>query len=104
MERLPPRTLIPKSKWGKEAPIIQFIIDSEAYQSITTFREQCHIFAQLGHSHFLSNNKLVSILGCDHKTFENQLKLPLEHHPPGRPTILTEMEQLAFFDLINEYI
>ena len=32
MERLPPRTLIPKSKWGKEAPIIQFIIDSEVYR------------------------------------------------------------------------
>ena len=45
---------------------------------------------------------MAKILDCE--TFENQLKLHLEYHPIGRPTILIEMEQLVFYDLINEYI
>ena len=41
-ERLPIRPLIPRHLWGdKNTPIVDFIIDSDAYQLADTYRQQC---------------------------------------------------------------
>ena len=76
MERLPPRELIPREKWGRDAPLVQAIIDSEAYQACSTYREQCHVMYSLGKGYFLSKNYLARILGVDHKSFEKQITKP----------------------------
>ena len=104
MERLPPRELIPREKWGRDAPLVQAIIDSEAYQACSTYREQCHVMYSLGKGYFLSKNYLARILGVDHKSFEKQITKPIEQRPSGRPTLLTNEEIDEFYSILQETI
>ena len=103
-ERLPPRPLIPRDQWGKKAYILDEILEAEVYQNAQTYREQCKALRRFGDLYGLSNNYIVKILGVDHKSYEKQLRLPIEQHPPGRPTCLSEEEVETCYELLNELI
>ena len=78
--RLPIRPLISREQWGlKNTPIVDFIIESEAYQSADTYRQQCKVLSQLGQSQGLTNHYLAKLMGVDHKTFMKQVNLALSN-------------------------
>ena len=71
--RLPIRPLIPRDLWGlKNTHIVDFIIESEAYQSANTYRQLCKVLSQLGQSQGLSNHYLTKLMSVDHKSFMEQ--------------------------------
>ena len=79
-------------------------LNSEEYQNALDYRSQCHALYNLLHENGFSNHKLASLLGVDHKSFEKQLKLPIDPNPNGRPVILNEEEKNILFSEINGYL
>ena len=118
--RTAPRPIL-KRRWWKDSDeaLVTYILDSEYYQSCTTYREQCHCLHYFSRQLFLSKNYMARLLNVDHKSYEKQLKLPLETKPIGRPKILTEedaqflhnilifflpLKNLLYFDVLLLYI
>lgn len=83
---------------------IEKALKSEKYQSALDYRAQCHALYELLHDDGFTNHKLALLLGVDHKSFEKQLKLPIDPNPNGRPVVLNDEEKNTLFGEINSYL
>ena len=102
-ERLPPKPLYTDFLDNHQKACVEVMLESDLYQSITSYREQCHVMHNfLVKTSRFSNRMCARLLKVDHKTFEKQVRLPIEPRPPGRPTILTPEEMASVFDQIDE--
>lgn len=79
--------------------ILLVILESDSYQNCSTYREQCHFLWDYLNFFGWSKHKAARLFNVDHKSFEKQIRLPIEQRPPGQPNILNQDEIIM---LVNE--
>lgn len=101
-ERSPVRQI--KTDWVTDLfdrNIISVLLECDAYQNCSSYREQCHFLWEYLNFFGWSKHKTARLFDVDHKSFEKQISLPIEQRPPGRPNKLNEQEISMLMDEVK---